>query len=111
MNSVNKFYKNIHLPASVYFTPGYIPEFQMELLKQINYCEKNSIQINHICMNENTYNWMFRLFNTPVNNKTYPLSSSPDGKTLYDYPIKIVSNNEMKDGEIFYIEGDKYGMA
>ena len=54
---------------------------------------------------------MFRLFNTPVNNKTYPLSSSPDGKTLYDYPIKIVSNNEMKDGEIFYIEGDKYGMA
>lgn len=106
-----KFYKNIHLPASYYFASAYIPEFAEQLLDAVNLCEKNSIFIEYITMNDNTYNWMFRVFNTPINNGAYPLYSDPSGKYLFDYPIKIVSNNSMNDGEIFIVENEDNGMA
>lgn len=105
-----KFYKNIHLPASYYFSSGYIPEFAQQLLKGINLCEKEGIFITKIIMNDNTYNWMFRIFNFPTNNGTYPLDSYPSGKYLYDYPIMIVNNNELEDGLVIYYTGEDNAM-
>lgn len=106
-----KLYKSIHYPASYYVASGYVPEFAQQILNAINTCEKESVYIEHIDMNENTYNWMFRIFNYPVNNNIYPLSSNINGKYLYDYPLNIVSNNIIDDGAIFFYTGENNGMA
>ena len=57
-------------------------------------------------MNSNTYNWMFRLFNTPIESEINPLSSTVDNKYIYDYLINIVSNSKLKDGEIIFNIGE-----
>lgn len=96
------FNENIHCPASYYFCSGYIPELAKRILQVINEYEKNSIYIESINMNDNTYNWLFRLFNTPIESDINPLTSTSDNKYLYDYLIKIVSNSELEDGEIIF---------
>ena len=98
--------KNIHCPASYYFCSGYVPELAQEILKTINYCEKNSVYIKSIDMNDNTYNWLFRLFNTPIESKINPLTSTPDNKYIYDYLIRLISNNNMEDGIIVFNTGE-----
>ena len=101
-NDTNKIYKNIHNPASTYVATNYARDFASDLLSAVNLFEKNSIQIGQIEMNEGTYNWMFRLFNTPIKKETSPLTSDIHNKYLYDYPINIVSNSTLKDGEILF---------
>ncbi len=110
-NSTITFHENIHYPASFYFCSGYIPELAKRILSSINECEKNSIYIKSINMNSNTYNWMFRLFNTPIESKINPLSSTVDNKYIYDYLINIVSNSKLKDGEIIFDIGEENGMV
>lgn len=98
--------KNIHLPASYYFSSGYIPELTKEILQIINDYEKNSIYIKSINMNNNTYNWLFRLFTNPIENPINPLTSTADNKYIYDYPININSNGISADGEIIFNIGE-----
>jgi len=98
--------KNIHCPASYYFCSGYVPALAEEILHIINNYEKNSIYIKSISMNDNTYNWLFRLFNTPIESEINPLTSTPDNKYIYDYLIKIVSNSKLKDGTIIFNTGE-----
>ena len=98
--------KNIHLPASFYFCSGYIFDLSKEILQIINNYEKNSIFIKSIDMNDNTYNWLFRLFNTPIESKINPLTSTPDNKYIYDYLIRLISNNNMEDGIIVFNTGE-----
>ena len=98
--------KNIHYPASYYFCSGYIPALAKEILQIINNYEKNSIYIKSIDMNDNTYNWLFRLFTNPIENPINPLSSTADNKYIYDYPIKINSNGISADGIITFNVGE-----
>lgn len=98
--------KNIHCPASYYFCSGYIPALTKEILQIINDYEKNSIYIKSIDMNNNTYNWLFRLFTNPIENPINPLSSTADNKYIYDYPIKINSNGITADGIITFDVGE-----
>lgn len=98
--------KNIHCPASYYFCSGYIPALAKEILQIINNYEKNSIYIKSIDMNNNTYNWLFRLFTNPIENPINPLSSTADKKYIYDYNIKIISNGELEDGVITFNVGE-----
>ena len=77
--------KNIHCPASYYFCSGFVPELAKEILQIINNYEKNSIYIKSIDMNNNTYNWLFRLFTNPIENPINPLSSTADKK--YEFVI------------------------
>ncbi len=98
--------KNIHCPASYYFCSGYIPVLAEEILQIINNYEKNSIYIKSIDMNDNTYNWLFRLFNTPIESEINPLTSTADNKYIYDYNIKIISNGELEDGIIVFDVGE-----
>lgn len=105
-NTSITFNENIHYPASYYFCSGYVPNLAKKILQSINDCEKNSIFIQSINMNDNTYNWLFRLFNTPIESEINPLTSTPDNKYIYDYLIKIVSNNELKDGTIIFNTGE-----
>ena len=98
--------KNIHCPASYYFCSGYIPALAKEILQIINDYEKNSIYIKSINMNNNTYNWLFRLFTNPIENSINPLSSTADNKYIYDYPIKINSNGIIADGIITFDVGE-----
>lgn len=100
------FNENIHYPASYYFCSGYIPELAQKILEIINDCEKNSIYIESVNMNKNTYSWLFRLFNSPLESFTNPLSSTVDNKYIYDYLINIVSNSELTDGTIIFNIGD-----
>ena len=97
---------NIHYPASYYFCTGYIPELAKKILDIINSYEKNSIYINSINMNDNTYNWLFRLFNTPIESAINPLTRDIDKIYIYDYEIKIVSNSVLKDGVIVFDTGE-----
>ena len=97
--------KNIHCPSSYYFCTGYVPELAEEILTIINEYEKNSIYIKSIDMNDNTYNWLFRLFNTPIECDINPLTSTPDDKFIYDYKINIVSNSLLSDGVIMFNVG------
>lgn len=96
--------KNIHLPASYYFCSGYIPEFSKEVLQIINEYEKNSIIVESVNMNNNTYCWLHRLFTNPIENPINPLTSTADNKFIYDYPIKIKSS--LEDGEIVFNIGE-----
>jgi len=105
-NTSITFNENIHCPASYYFCSGYVPNLAKKILQSINDCEKNSIFIQSISMNDNTYNWLFRLFNTPIESEINPLISTPDNKYIYDYLIKIVSNSELKDGTIIFNTGE-----
>ena len=98
--------KNIHCPASYYFSSGYIPELTKEILQIINDYEKNSIYIKSINMNNNTYNWLFRLFTNPIENPINPLTSTADNKYIYDYPININSKGISADGEIIFNVGE-----
>ena len=98
--------ENIHLPASYYFSSGYIPELTKEILQIINDYEKNSIYIKSINMNNNTYNWLFRLFTNPIENPINPLTSTADNKYIYDYPININSKGISADGEIIFNIGE-----
>ena len=98
--------KNIHCPASYYFCSGYVPALAEEILHIINNYEKNSIYIKSIDMNDNTYNWLFRLFNTPIESEINPLTSTADNKYIYDYNIKIISNGELEDGIIVFDVGE-----
>lgn len=100
------FNENIHYPASYYFCSGYIPELAQKILEIINDCEKNSIYIESVNMNKNTYSWLFRLFNSPLESFTNPLSSTVENKYIYDYVINIVSNSELTDGTIIFNIGD-----
>ena len=98
--------KNIHCPASYYFCSGYVPALAKEILQIINNYEKNSIFIQSINMNDNTYNCLFRLFNTPIESEINPLTSTADNKYIYDYNIKIISNGELDDGIIVFDVGE-----
>lgn len=98
--------KNIHCPASYYFCSGYVPELAKEILQIINDYEKNSICIKSINMNNNTYNWLFKLFNTPIESSINPLTSTSDNKYIYDYPINIDSNGISADGMIIFDVGE-----
>ena len=100
------FNENIHYPASYYFCSGYVPELAQKILEIINDCEKNSIYIESVNMNKNTYSWLFRLFNSPLESFTNPLSSTVENKYIYDYIINIVSNSELTDGTIIFNIGD-----
>ena len=100
------FNENIHYPASYYFCSGYIPALAQKILEIINDCEKNSIYIESVNMNKNTYSWLFRLFNSPLESFTNPLSSTVENKYIYDYVINIVSNSELTDGTIIFNIGD-----
>ena len=97
---------NIHYPASYYFCTGYIPELAKKILDIINSYEKNSIYINSINMNDNTYNWLFRLFNTPIESAINPLIRNIDKIYMFDYEIKIVSNSILTDGTIVFDIGE-----
>ena len=57
-------------------------------------------------MNDNTYNWLFRLFTNPIENPINPLSSTADNKYIYDYNLKIISNGELDDGIIVFNVGE-----
>ena len=96
--------KNIHLPASFYFCSGYIFDLSKEILQIINNYEKNSIFIKSIDMNDNTYNWLFRLFNSITDES--PLSSTSTTKYIYDYPINITPNTTLSDGAIKFNIGE-----
>lgn len=96
--------KQIHAPASYYFCSGFIPEFADQILTQINTYEENNIFSILLIMNESTYAWMFRLFTSPMEKEINPLTSTLDGKYIYDYPIKI--NNTLSDGIIIFNVGD-----
>ena len=98
--------KNIHCPASYYFCSGYIPALAKEILQIINNYEKNSIYIKSIDMNNNTYNWLFRLFTNPIENPINPLSSTANEKYIYDYKINIKSNGMLEDGIITFNVGE-----
>ena len=98
--------KNIHCPASYYFCSGYIPALAKEILQIINNYEKNSIYIKSIDMNNNTYNWLFRLFTNPIENSINPLTSTTDNKYIYDYQINIKSNGMLEDGIIKFNIGE-----
>ncbi len=98
--------KNIHCPASYYFCSGYIPALAEEILQIINNYEKNSIYIKSIDMNNNTYNWLFRLFTNPIENSINPLSSTANEKYIYDYQISIKSNGMLEDGIITFNVGE-----
>lgn len=98
--------ENIHYPASYYFCSGYVPALAKEILQIINNYEKNSIYIKSIDMNDNTYNWLFRLFTNPIENPINPLSSTADNKYIYDYNLKIISNGELDDGIIVFNVGE-----
>ena len=108
-NNTNEIYKNIHCPASTYVASGYKSDFASQLLQGLNVFERQSILIEYIIMNENTYNWLFRLFNTPVNTKISPLTSDVNNKYIYDYPIKF--NSDLKDGQILFMKGMDYGVV
>ena len=58
-------------------------------------------------MNNNTYNWLFRLFNTPMESSINPLTSTTDKKFIYDYPINITSNGISSDGLITFNIGEE----
>lgn len=94
--------KNIHCPASYYFCSGYIPALAKEILQIINNYEKNSIYIKSINMNNNTYNWLFRLFTNPIENSINPLSSTANEKYIYDYLININTKGMLEDGIIIF---------
>ena len=96
--------KNIHLPASFYFCSGYIFDLSKEILGIINNYEKNSIFIKSVDMNDNTYNWLFRLFSSITDES--PLSSTPTTKYIYDYSINITSNTTLPDGAIKFNIGE-----
>lgn len=98
--------KNIHCPASYYFCSGYIPALAKEILQIINDYEKNSIYIKSINMNNNTYNWLFRLFTNPIENPINPLSSTADNKYIYDYLININTKGITADGVITFNIGE-----
>lgn len=98
--------KNIHCPASYYFCSGYIPALAKEILQIINDYEKNSIYIKSIDMNNNTYNWLFRLFTNPIENPINPLTSTADKKYIYDYPININTKGITADGVIIFNVGE-----
>ena len=98
--------KNIHCPASYYFCSGYVPALAKEILQIINDYEKNSIYIKSINMNNNTYNWLFRLFTNPIENSINPLTSTVDHKYIYDYQINIKSNGMLEDGIITFNIGE-----
>lgn len=98
--------KNIHCPASYYFCSGYIPALAKEILQIINNYEKNSIYIKSIDMNNNTYNWLFRLFTNPIENPINPLSSTADNKYIYDYLININTKGITADGVITFNIGE-----
>lgn len=98
-----KIFTILHL---IIFVLDMYPILQKKILQSINDCEKNSIFIQSINMNDNTYNWLFRLFNTPVESEINPLTSTADNKYIYDYLIKIVSNSELKDGTIIFNTGE-----
>lgn len=98
--------KNIHCPASYYFCSGYIPALAEEILQIINNYEKNSIYIKSIDMNNNTYNWLFRLFTNPIENPINPLSSTADNKYIYDYLININTKGITADGVITFNIGE-----
>lgn len=110
-NEINEIYKNIHCPASTYVATGYSSDFASQLRQGLNTFEKQSILIKQITMNENTYSWLFRLFNTPVNTKSSPLSSTAYNEYLFDYPINIVSNSALEDGKILFEKGMDYGVV
>lgn len=97
---------NIHYPASYYFCTGYIPELAKKILDIINSYEKNSIYIKSIDMNDNTYNWLFRLFTNPIENPINPLSSTADKKYIYDYLININTKGITADGVITFNIGE-----
>lgn len=97
---------NIHYPASYYFCSGYIPALAKEILQIINDYEKNSIYIKSIDMNDNTYNWLFRLFTNPIENPINPLSSTADKKYIYDYLININTKGITADGVITFNIGE-----
>ena len=98
--------KNIHCPASYYFCSGYIPALAEEILQIINNYEKNSIYIKSIDMNDNTYNWLFRLFTNPIENPINPLSSTADKIYIYDYLININTKGITADGVITFNVGE-----
>ena len=98
--------KNIHCPASYYFCSGYIPALAKEILQIINDYEKNSIYIKSIDMNNNTYNWLFRLFTNPIENPINPLSSKTNKKYIYDYLININTKGITADGIITFNIGE-----
>lgn len=98
--------ENIHCPASYYFCSGYVPELAQRIISIINNYEKNSVYIKSIDMNNNTYNWLFRLFNTPIESAINPLTRDIDKIYIYDYEIKIVSNSVLKDGVIVFDIGE-----
>lgn len=98
--------KNIHYPASYYFCSGYIPTLAKEILQIINDYEKNSIYIKSIDMNDNTYNWLFRLFTNPIENPINPLSSTADKIYIYDYLININTKGITADGVITFNVGE-----
>lgn len=98
--------KNIHCPASYYFCSGYIPALAKEILQIINDYEKNSIYIKSIDMNNNTYNWLFRLFTNPIENPINPLSSTANEKYIYDYLININTKGMLEDGIIIFNVGE-----
>ena len=103
--------ENIHCPASYYFCSGYVPELAQRIISIINNYEKNSVYIKSVDMNNNTYNWLFRLFNTPMESSINPLTSTIDKKFIYDYPINITSNGISADGLITFNIGEKDGMV
>lgn len=96
--------ENIHLPASFYFSTGYIPQLAKRIIQIINGYEKNSIMIESIDMNNNTYCWLHRLFTNPIENPINPLTATTDNKFIYDYPIKIESS--LEDGKIIFNIGE-----
>lgn len=98
--------ENIHYPASYYFCSGYIPALAEEILQIINNYEKNSIYIKSIDMNDNTYNWLFRLFTNPIENPINPLTSTVDHKYIYDYLININNKGISADGVITFNIGE-----
>ena len=98
--------ENIHYPASYYFCSGYIPALAKKILQIINDYEKNSIYIKSIDMNNNTYNWLFRLFTNPIENPINPLTSTVDHKYIYDYLININNKGISADGIITFNIGE-----
>ena len=96
--------ENIHFPASFYFCSGYIPQLAKRIIQIINDYEKNSTMIESVDMNNNTYNWLFRLFTNPIENPINPLTATVDNKFIYDYPIKIKTS--LEDGEIIFNIGE-----
>lgn len=92
----------IHCPASYYFNSGYVYTLagRLESITSL-------YNIESICMNEETYNWIFRLFSSMPSTIKNPLSSDANNKYINFCPIIIKSNSVLNDGTIqFFIKED-----